>query len=233
MPGPLWHPSPNRGARRGGALPDLVVLHYTGMTSGAAALARLCDPGAEVSCHYLVHEDGAVRQLVDEEERAWHAGAGAWGAVGDVNSRSLGIEIVNRGDHPFAAHQMAALIALLGGILSRHSIPPERVIGHSDMAPGRKADPGRRFDWRGLAREGLSVWPGAGAAIEAPAQDLPALFRARARAFGYPDVADAPLLEAFRQRFRPWDHGPLCAADLSAIDDLARRFPVDRPPTRA
>jgi N-acetylmuramoyl-L-alanine amidase len=137
----------------------MVVIHYTAMESCAAALARLCDPAAEVSAHWLIAEDGRVMALVPEEMRAWHAGAGAWGGVGDVNSRSIGIELANDGAQPFGAPQMAALERLLAGIMARWQVRPERVIGHSDMAPERKRDPGPRFDWRALARAGLSVWP--------------------------------------------------------------------------
>jgi N-acetylmuramoyl-L-alanine amidase len=136
-------PSPNFGSRREGAQPSLIVLHYTGMDSHAAALARLCDPAAEVSAHYLLDMDGTVTALVDEVNRAWHAGAGTWGAVSDVNSHSIGIEMTNSGSHPFSERQMAALETLLVGIMARWSIPPQGVIAHSDMAPSRKRDPGR------------------------------------------------------------------------------------------
>ncbi len=196
------------------------------MASCTEALERLCDPSAEVSAHWLIDHDGAVTALVPEDLRAWHAGAGRWGAVEDVNSRSIGIELYNRGDHPFAAPQMRGLETLLAGILARWSIPPQRVIGHSDMAPGRKSDPGPRFDWRRLARAGLSVWPDPAAA--APPVD-PAAFDAAARAFGYTaDVDAAARLAAFRLRFRPGARGPLAAADMAVIADLAARFPVDR-----
>lgn len=217
-------PSPNCGPRRGGARPDLVVIHYTGMADTEAALARLCDPAAEVSAHYLIAPDGEVIALVPEELRAWHAGVGAWGAVQDVNSRSIGIELVNPGTQPFAAPQMAALEALLRGIRDRWGIRPERVIGHADMAPARKADPGPRFDWRRLAREGLSVWPSPGA----PPGD-PACFAADARAFGYAAGSAAQILAAFRARFRPGAGaaGPADAVDAGLIADLAARFPVD------
>lgn len=214
-------PSPNCGPRRGGALPDLIVLHYTGMDSADAARDRLCDPEAEVSAHYMIAEDGAVIPLVPEELRAWHAGAGAWGQVRDVNSRSIGIELVNTGAHPYPQRQMAALEALLADLMHRWQIAPERVIAHSDMAPGRKIDPGARFDWRRLALRGLSVWPGTGSGAEVPD------FAASARAFGYPDVAPDLLLAAFRLRFRPWATGPEDATDAALAADLAARFPVD------
>ena len=216
-------PSPNFGPRRLGALPNLVVIHYTAMPSCAEAEARLCDPQAEVSAHYLIGPDGAVTALVPEELRAWHAGAGQWGQCHDVNSRSIGIELANPGTAPFPEAQMAELEILLADILHRWQIPPQRVIGHSDMAPARKSDPGPRFDWRRLALQGLSVWPDAGAE--------PGDFAKDAKAFGYPDLAPDLLLSAFRLRFRPWVKGPQDATDAALIADLAARFPVDRPQT--
>ncbi|WP_412174945.1 N-acetylmuramoyl-L-alanine amidase [Albidovulum sediminicola] len=218
-------PSPNYGERRGGARPDLVVIHYTAMPTVEEARARLCDPEAEVSAHWLIAEDGAVEQLVEEACRAWHAGAGAWGAVRDVNSRSIGIELANPGDTPFPEPQMAALERLLAAVMARWSIPAERVIGHSDMAPDRKGDPGPRFDWRRLALQGLSVWPGAG--------DDTADFATSARGFGYPDLAPEALLAAFRLRFRPRASGPEAPEDRAMMADLAARFPVDGGRTRA
>jgi N-acetylmuramoyl-L-alanine amidase len=223
----LTHPSPNFGERRGGQRPRLIVLHYTAMESAAAALARLCDPAAEVSAHYLIAETGEVLSLVAEEARAWHAGAGAWGGAGDVNSASIGVELANRGAEPFAGAQMAALERLLGQVMARWAIPPEGVIGHSDMAPGRKGDPGARFDWRRLARGGLSVWP------EAGVQGDPARFVADARAFGYPEAAEDVLLAAVRLRFRPWARGALDGVDAGIVADLARRFAVDGAGPRA
>lgn len=153
---PRWHPSPNFGTRRDGLLPELIVIHYTAMSSASAALERLCDPEAEVSAHYLIEADGTLWQLVEEAERAWHAGAGNWLGRDDINSRSIGIELDNRGTHPFAEPQMATLEQLLPGIMSRWDIQPEGVIGHSDSAPGRKIDPGPRFDWLRLERQGLA-----------------------------------------------------------------------------
>ncbi len=217
----LTHPSPNHGARRGGARPDLIVLHYTAMPTAEAALARLCDPKAEVSAHYLIRKDGQLCHLVDESRRAWHAGAGAWGDVTDVNSRSIGIELANTGAQPFPEPQMAALEGVLASVMRRWAVRPDRVIGHSDMAPGRKTDPGPRFDWRRLARQGLSVWPKPGAPGDG---DLVADLRR----FGYPDAPPDMLLAAFRLRFRPWATGPATAADRAQAYDLARRFPVDR-----
>jgi N-acetylmuramoyl-L-alanine amidase len=217
---PVEAPSPNFGPRRDGARPDIVVIHYTGMESAEAALARLCDPAAEVSCHWLIAEDGRVWRLVDEALRAWHAGAGAWGDAGDVNSRSIGIELANPGPlagfPPFPEPQMAALERLLAGILGRWAIAPARVIAHSDMAPGRKIDPGPKFDWRRLARSGLAVWPEpepvAGACPDGEA------FQAAAGRFGYPAGPD--LLAAFRLRFRPHASGSLAAEDVALAEGL-------------
>jgi N-acetylmuramoyl-L-alanine amidase len=199
-----------------------VVLHYTGMATCAEARARLCDPAAEVSAHWLIAEDGSAEPLVDETRRAWHAGAGSWGGVADVNSASVGIELANPGDAPFPRPQMAALERVLAAAMARWGIAPQRVIGHSDMAPARKRDPGPRFDWQGLARAGLAVWPQG-----APAAPDPARFAAALTAFGYPPAAPEARLAAFRLRFRPWAEGPLDAADMGAALDLARRFPVD------
>lgn len=213
----MEEPSPNSGERRGGARPSLIVLHYTAMASAAEARARLCDPAAEVSAHWLIAEDGRTEALVAEARRAWHAGAGGWGGIDDVNSHSIGIELANSGDAPFPEPQMAALERLLGAIMSRWSIPPEGVIGHSDMAPGRKCDPGPRFDWRRLALGGLSVWP-------VPGEDAPLL--PSLRRIGYPPAPPATLLAAFRLRFRPWAEGPETAEDRRLAADLARRFPA-------
>lgn len=220
-------PSPNFGPRRGGARPDMIVLHHTAMRTAEAALDRLCDAESEVSAHYLIGERGRVWQLVDEAMRAWHAGAGQWGPVTDVNSHSIGIELANTGAHPYSAPQMAALEDLLAALMRRWWIAPVRVIGHSDMAPARKFDPGPRFDWRGLACQGLSVWPRAGIAGAASTD----AFMRDAHGFGYrlhADVTPDDILRAFRTRFRPGRSGPLDVEDCAMIADLAARFPVDR-----
>ena len=215
-------PSPNHGPRRDGIRrPDLIVLHYTAMPGGPEpAIGRLCDPEAEVSCHYVIGEKGCVARLVPDHLRAWHAGAGRWRGWDDVNSRSLGIELSNDGASPFPAPQMDALAVLLSDLMDRHAISAENVIGHSDCAPGRKIDPGPRFDWRRLALAGLSVWP-------EPRGAKPATFHDHARTFGYTaETDDATRLAAFRLRFRPGADGPVDATDAGLAADLADRFPA-------
>jgi N-acetylmuramoyl-L-alanine amidase len=158
----ITSPSPNFGDRPAATPIDILLFHYTGMPTAAAALARLRDPAVEASAHYLVDEDGAVHALVPEEKRAWHAGASYWAGETDINSRSIGIEIVNPG-HEFGYRdfpdvQIAAVEELSRGILARHPIPPSRVLAHSDVAPERKEDPGERFPWARLAANGIGVW---------------------------------------------------------------------------
>jgi N-acetylmuramoyl-L-alanine amidase len=199
----------------------MVVLHYTAMQSAQAACDRLCDAGAEVSAHYLISEAGGIVQLVAEEMRAWHAGAGAWGDVGDVNSHSIGIELANTGDVPFPAAQMDALEGLLGGIQDRWDIPAARIIGHSDMAPDRKFDPGPRFDWRRLALGGLSVWPEEVVEIPGEWDD----FLTHAKVFGYRAPDQQAVLSAFRMRFLPCKTGELDVADIGLIKRLADEWP--------
>ncbi len=219
----LWWPSPNFGPRRDGARPDLLLIHYTAMTSAEAARDWLCAPKAEVSAHYVIARDGRVWQLVDEAQRAWHAGLGAWGDCADVNSRSIGIELDNDGLTPFAAPLMSALEGLMAGIMARWQIAPARVLGHSDIAPGRKIDPGRRFDWARLARQGLAL---------APVRDpqpvaRPESFWTDAARFGYrwAPGQEAAVLDSFRARFRPQGRGPLGAADAAQMAALAARWP--------
>lgn len=219
--GATWHPSPNFGPRRSGLTPRLIVLHYTAMDSAEAALERLCDPATEVSAHYLIGGDGRLWQMVAEEKRAWHAGAGEWCGQDDINSRAIGIELDNRGDHPFSALQMTVLEQLMQGIMARWQIPASGVIGHSCMAPGRKFDPGPRFDWARMARQGVAI-----AAGDAPWSGAvtPELFRERARRVGFTAAAaDETLLSAVRLRFRPWGKGPLAAADFAALGRLVQR----------
>lgn len=154
--------SPNFGGRRENARADTIILHYTGMASGAAAQAWLCNPESQVSSHYLVHEDGRVVQMVREADRAWHAGKSFWAGVTDINSCSVGIEIVNCGHDlgydDFPDLQVEAVISLCRDIVTRHNISPQRVLAHSDVAPGRKIDPGEKFPWGRLADAGVGHW---------------------------------------------------------------------------
>lgn len=191
----------------------MLVLHYTGMVSREHAMARLCDPGAKVSAHYLVDETGQVYQMVAEERRAWHAGVSFWAGERDVNSRSIGIELVNPGHdlgyRNFPFPQMQALAQLCRQILSRHPIPPSRVLGHSDVAPGRKRDPGEKFDWAWLAGQGVGIWPEQVAPNAAPAPDTLEMQQCMAR-FGY-DIPQTGIygtqtraaITAFQRHFRP------------------------------
>lgn len=195
--------SPNHNERK---LPiTMVVLHYTGMKSAAEALERMCDPAAEVSAHYMIDEDGTVTNLVPEEKRAWHAGLSYWRGVTDINSASIGIELVNPGHEfgyrPFPEPQMDALLPLLGDIMDRHDIPRANVVGHSDIAPARKQDPGEYFDWNRLGQLGL--------ALDIPAAkmnlfyDNPGAFYLAMERFGY-DITDGrAAVRAFQRRWRP------------------------------
>lgn len=196
-------PSPNFNERRRPV--SMVVLHYTGMRTGQEALERLCDPAAEVSAHYLIDEDGTVFRLVDEGRRAWHAGRSCWRGEDDVNSASIGIELVNPGHEwgyrPFPRAQMDALLPLLGSIVTRYDIPRANVVGHSDVAPARKEDPGELFDWDLLARHHLAL-PRPDVALGDPFPNEGAFYLALER-FGY-DVSDGPAaLRAFQRRWRP------------------------------
>ena len=219
------HASPNHDTRR---LPiSLVVLHYTGMITGGAALSRLCDPTAQVSAHYCIDTAGEVYALVPEYARAWHAGVSLWRGVGDINSASIGIELVNRGhdwDYPdFPDHQIQALCALLADIAGRYALPPEAIIGHSDVAPTRKKDPGEKFPWQRLAALGFGLWPKEPVSHdhtplnpEEEADFIHALMR-----FGYDGDNPEAALQAFYRHYRP-DHldRPPTRAALSVIQDL-------------
>ena len=196
-------PSPNHEARPDGAVIHTLVLHYTGMRSGQEAIARLCDPAAKVSAHYVVEEDGAVFRLVAEARRAAHAGISYWRGRSALNANSIGIEIVNPGHEwgyrPFPALQMAAVCDLCLEIMARHPIDPRNVVAHSDIAPDRKQDPGELFDWQGMAANGVGLWPGADAAPADEAALLPLL-----GAIGYrTDLPLSVLLTAFQRHWLP------------------------------
>jgi N-acetylmuramoyl-L-alanine amidase len=213
-------PSPNFDMRGKDTPVDILLLHYTGMETAAAAVARLCHPSAKVSAHYTVDEDGTVYAHVPEEHRAWHAGQSYWAGARDINARSIGIEIVNPGHEfgyrPFAKAQIGAVVHLAKEILSRHPIPPARVLGHSDVAPGRKTDPGELFPWGTLALSGVGLWP------QTRKAKLAISFEEGLRAFGYglrPDV-DVQLetvIAAFQRHFRPAKIDGLADKDCEAI----------------
>ncbi|MFZ0694371.1 MAG: N-acetylmuramoyl-L-alanine amidase [Alphaproteobacteria bacterium] len=213
---PISMLSPNQEPRPPGVAIDSLILHYTGMNSAKAALARFCNPETKVSAHYLVDEDGMVFLLVPEEKRAWHAGVSSWRRETNINDRSIGIELVNPGHEfgyrPFPEKQMAALIPLLREILARHSIPPPRVLGHSDVAPGRKSDPGELFDWARLAESGIGLWPESAKKHSMKKEPLPPVSEVQSMlwAYGYSvprngvlDSETKNALIAFQRHFRP------------------------------
>jgi N-acetylmuramoyl-L-alanine amidase len=211
-------PSPNHDERPDVTAIDMLILHYTGMVSAEAALDRLRDPLARVSSHYVVDEDGGVAALVPEARRAWHAGVSYWRGHSGLNDRSIGIEIVNPGHEwgyrDFPVLQLAAVCDLSLGVLARHRIPPRNVVAHSDVAPDRKEDPGERFDWPGLARNGVGLWPadvpdqGSGDAVHncaglSPVRRALAGIGYRVAAEGALDPALAAVLRAFQRHWRP------------------------------
>lgn len=229
--------SPNHGERRDGARVDSIILHYTGMESGDAAAAWLCDPQSHVSSHYLVHEDGCVVQMVPESARAWHAGLSIWAGATDMNSRSVGIEIVNPGHQlgypDFPRPQVEGVIELCRGIVARHAIRPERVLAHSDIAPGRKIDPGEKFPWAALAGAGVGHWvsPEPVGADTAPCENdsVDAVKSLQSRLFSYGYGIDVTgrydertriVVEAFQRHFRPGRVDG--AADRSTIETLQK-----------
>ena len=194
--------SPNFDDRLFATSIDMLVIHYTGMKSKKAALDRLCDPLAKVSCHYFIDENGIVVSLVDEDKRAWHAGISSWRGNEDINSRSIGVELVNPGHdngyRDFPRPQMMALIDLVHGILSRHPIPPRNVVGHSDVAPMRKIDPGERFDWAKLAAEGIGLWPNE-PKVGGNFSDISSMLSED----GYDIINPASAINAFQRHFHP------------------------------
>lgn len=214
------HPSPNHGQRPAGAPIDMLVLHYTGMPTAQEALQRLCDPRAEVSAHYLVDEDGTITQCVPESRRAWHAGESFWKGDTDINSRSIGVEIVNPGHEfgyrPFPEPQIEAVTALCADICNRHGINPWMVLAHSDIAPHRKEDPGELFPWAKLAAAGVGhyVEPNAigsglfmqegdrGQPVEA-VQSMLALYGYNIDITGEFDRSTKTVVTAFQRHFRP------------------------------
>lgn len=216
-----WVPSPNYNARK----PVIIVLHHTEQSSVQQSLKtlRTANQGGRVSAHYLIGADGHRYQLVADEDRAWHAGAGRWGTITDLNSASIGIELDNNGRSPFTRAQIDALIVLLRDLTTRLGIPPRQVIGHGDLAPGRKVDPSRFFPWQQLAQAGFGLWPRDSDGLPPPGFDAAA---ALAR-FGYPlDNRDAAIA-AFHRHFRGRDDLPavLDAEDARILHSLLLQTP--------
>lgn len=196
----------------------MIVLHHTGMADADGALAWLCDPRSEVSSHYFLFEDGRIVRLVEESERAWHAGLSSWRGETDINSRSIGIEVAHPGEGsglPYSAPQVDATIALCRDILSRHAIPPERILGHADIAPLRKEDPGRQFPWAKLHEAGVGHWvppaPIVSGLTLAPGDRGPAVAALKAKLAGYGyglapgedyDEETTAVVRAFQRHFR-------------------------------
>ncbi|MDH5832624.1 N-acetylmuramoyl-L-alanine amidase [Luteimonas kalidii] len=216
-----WVASDNFDTRRA----QVIVLHYTEQDSVAQSLRtlRTRNSGGPVSSHYLVGDDGEIYQLVSDEHRAWHAGAGSWGTIHELNSASIGIEIDNDGIEPFSEPQVAALLRLLDDLTSRHRIPKDAVIGHSDLAPGRKIDPGPLFPWKRLADAGYGAWPDPAAPRPPPGFDpVQAL-----RLVGYPVDNLEAAIHSYRMRFRGDNAKALDAEDLRILHALTwRRSPV-------
>jgi N-acetylmuramoyl-L-alanine amidase len=198
--------SPNYDERDPKVPLQYIVLHYTGMISADAALKRMCDPQAKVSAHYMIDEGGKVFWLVAEKNRAWHAGKSSWRGVSDVNSASIGIELVNPGhEHgyrAFPAAQIEALKKLLHEIVQRHGMNPlQALLAHSDVAPARKEDPGELFPWEELAREGVGIWPQVQESDYAPIKD--GEVQNLLRALGYDCSELRKAVTAFQRRFLP------------------------------
>ncbi len=222
----LTAPSPNYDER---TLPiSMLVLHYTGMQTGEEALARLRDPVAKVSSHYLVEEDGRTFAMVAEHQRAWHAGISHWRNVADINSASIGIEIVNGGHDfglpDFTKAQISAVISLGLAIVQRHNIAAHNIVGHSDIAPGRKADPGEHFPWQHLADAGLGLWPDA---TNKPA-DTTQLHRNLAHiGYGFGGASEADIITAFQRRYLPNAiTGQPCAQTCALAHTLVKLIPT-------
>ena len=228
-------PSPNYGERNKGRLPDMIVLHYTGMPDVEGAIAQLCTAGTDVSAHYIVLEDGRIVQCVQEAKRAWHAGVSSWAGDDDINSCSIGIEIVNRGHdwgYPdFPLRQIAAVIALCRGIMLRRNVAGHRVLGHSDVAPARKKDPGEKFPWHSLANSGVGHWVqpapivrGELMQLGAGSDDVMNMQTAFAKyGYGIPvtgryDTATQEVVAAFQRHFRPAKVDGVC--DHSTMETL-------------
>lgn len=232
------HPSPNIEPRLKGLRPTMLVMHYTGLPTVKKSIEVLSRPDCKVSCHYVVDVDGRITQMVGEDMRAWHAGVSSWHGETDINSSSIGIEIQNTGhnnEYPdFPLKQMAAVSALAKDIIGRHDISPQNVVGHSDIAPGRKTDPGEKFDWAWLNKQGVGHWVmpvdvragEAGLALGSAGPDI-AAFQAKLKSYGYGisvtgvhNENSVTVVSAFQRHFRP--------ARFDGVIDTSTRKTLDR-----
>lgn len=231
-----WKPSPNCGPRIGVNRPDMLIMHYTAMASAESAIDWLCLPASQVSCHYLIDEAGQITQMVSEDIRAWHAGAAHWAGVADINSHSIGIEIQNPGPAAappvFPASQMAAVRDLSLDIMARHPIPQQRVLAHSDVAPGRKIDPGETFDWQWLHQAGIGHWVAPKPIIDGPvlrpgdSGAEVAVYQGKLKSYGYGieqtglfDDVTMRVTQAFQLHFRQ--------AKVDGVADLSTRTTLE------
>lgn len=242
----IERPSPNFNARATAV--RHAVVHYTGMQSRDEALQRLCDPIAKVSAHYLIDQEGAVFRLVPEQQRAWHAGVSYWRGVRDINSASIGIELCNPGHdwgyRPFPGAQLAALNELLRGIFARHQLPAEALLGHSDIAPSRKLDPGELFPWRDFAKHGFGLWPADAPPLPGRVDPTGALRRLSEIGYAVPttpdegsdilnaDSAMTDVIKAFQRRYLPEQiDGHLDNLTAARIAGVAVAHALHRPTT--
>ena len=219
----IKYPSPNHGLRRADTAIEFIILHYTAMST-EKSLDRLCDPIYEVSCHYLIDPNGVCYQLVDNNKRAWHAGKSYWRGYHDLNSRSLGIELVNSGNEDYPEAQMKSLIKLLQHLIVSLALNSKNILGHSDIAPARKLDPGKWFNWQKLSVNGVGFFPEVSEPIACDKQ----VFLAEAKRAGFNPNANAEhVLKTFRNRCRPKFTGELDGYDCALMQKFADAFDID------
>ncbi|MDC3002771.1 N-acetylmuramoyl-L-alanine amidase [Paracoccaceae bacterium] len=221
----IKYPSPNYGLRRADTEIEFIILHYTAMST-EKSLERLCDPVHEVSCHYLIDPCGLCYQLVDNNKRAWHAGKSYWRGYHDLNSRSLGIELVNSGNETYPEVQMKSLIKLLQNLIETLTLNPKNILGHSDISPARKLDPGKWFNWQKLSDNGVGFFP----EVSEPIACDKKVFLAEAKRAGFNPNANAEhVLKTFRNRCRPKFTGELDGYDCALMQKFADAFDIDDP----
>ena len=219
----IKYPSSNYGLRKADTEIEFIILHYTAMST-EKSLERLCDPVHEVSCHYLIDPSGVCYQLVDDNKRAWHAGKSYWRGYHDLNSRSLGIELVNSGNEDYPEAQMKSLIKLLQHLIESLALNPKNILGHSDIAPARKLDPGKWFNWQKLSVNGVGFFPEVREPIACDKQ----VFLAEAKRAGFNPNANAEhVLKTFRNRCRPKFMGEFDGYDCALMQKFADAFDID------